>query len=477
MDRLYKRNFLITAGMILLSFLVLGGIFLALSYQYVMSDRTKTLQSDAEYVSDWMGYVMDMNYFATDESVEQTLTSVAQIADADVMIADTDGTILIYTDSEGNFQQDYAGLVITDSSLEEMDGEETYTGRSTLGIYEKRHFVAISPISMSSRGETSIVAYAVVTTSAAELSEMWENFIVIFIVVAIVVLILAMIMTYITSIRQTKPLEEMAVTVRRFGQGEYNLRVDDKGRKDEVGQLAKAFNAMADSIALQETRRQEFVANISHELKTPMTTITGFVDGILDGTIPQEKAADYLKIVSSETKRLNRLVRKMLDISKLQSPEYVTGHEKFDLCENMVQMLLSLEGKINSKGLNVDVQMPEHAVMVWGEPDAITQVGYNLMDNAIKFAYPNTVLGLSIITKDDKAYVSVTDHGPTIPPEELSLIFDRFHKSDKSRSLDKDGVGLGLYIVKTILNNHRESITVTSENDVTTFTFTMTLAK
>jgi signal transduction histidine kinase len=121
--------------------------------------------------------------------------------------------------------------------------------------------------------------------------------------------------------------------------------------------------------------------------------------------------------------------------------------------------------------------MPEEPLKVWGEPDAITQVGYNLMDNAIKFSPPGGVIQLRIAAKDGKAYVTIRNQGPTIPAEELPLIFDRFHKSDKSRSMDKDGVGLGLYIVKTILNNHREQITVTSENGVTAFTFTMTLAR
>jgi signal transduction histidine kinase len=253
--------------------------------------------------------------------------------------------------------------------------------------------------------------------------------------------------------------------------------VDAHGRRDETGQLAEAFNSMADSLSKAETRRQEFIANISHELKTPMTTIAGFTDGILDGTIPAEKAPEYLQLVSSETRRLSRLVRKMLDLSKLQAEESITGHEQFDLGENMYQMLFSLEGKITARHLDMDIQIPDEPVMVWGEPDAITQVGYNLMDNAIKFSPEGAVIGLSITTRDNKAYVSIRNRGETISPEELSLIFDRFHKTDRSRSMDKDGVGLGLYIVKTILNNHKESITVTSENGITQFTFTLTLAR
>ncbi len=248
------------------------------------------------------------------------------------------------------------------------------------------------------------------------------------------------------------------------------------GRPDEMGELARAFNAMADSLAKAEAQRSEFIANVSHELKTPMTTISGFADGILDGTVPPEREAAALETISSETKRLARLVRRMLDLSRLQSGEGITAQEQFDAVELTARALVSLEGKISAKGLDVVVDLPEEPVLVWGEPDAITQVCYNLLDNAIKFAHEGGHLWVSIRREGAKALVTVKDEGATIPPEELDSIFDRFHKSDKSRSMDRDGVGLGLYIVKTILNEHRENITVESAEGLTTFTFSLTLA-
>ena len=242
-----------------------------------------------------------------------------------------------------------------------------------------------------------------------------------------------------------------------------------------MGELAEAFNAMADSLARSEQRRSEFVANVSHELKTPMTTIAGFADGILDGTIPPEKEKEYLKIISSETRRLSRLVRSMLDLSRLQSDERL-AQQQFDVSETLVRTLVSLESKVNGKALEVDTQLPDEPVQVWGDQDAITQVCYNLLDNAIKFSRQGGTLGISVTTKGAKAYVSIRDEGETIPPEEVSLIFDRFHKTDHSRSEDRDGVGLGLYIVKTILNSHKENITCESQDGKTTFTFTLTRA-
>lgn len=478
MNKLYIRNFALTACMILISFVVLGGAFLGLSYYYTISERTGALKTDAEYVSVLIGNEMEWGMGASDEWMMQTMQAVSMISSVDVILTDANGVVLYYTDGADEDNLDnYVGMSITESILRQMQEQGTYSGFASLDLYAKPRVVSGYPVYVRSLYGTNVVGYVLVSAQSAALIEMWHALLLIFVTVALAVFCLAMVLSYISSVRLTRPLQEMAAAVRRFGQGEFDVRVEEGSRTEEINELARAFNTMANSLAQSETRRQEFVANISHELKTPMTTISGFTDGILDGTIPPEKASEYLQVVSSETKRLSRLVRKMLDISKLRSEQNVIGHEQFDLCEIMCQMLLSLEVKINDRHLDMDVQIPQEAVMVWGEPDAITQVGYNLMDNAIKFSPNGSVIQLIITTKDNKAYVTVRNHGPTISPEELPLIFDRFHKSDKSRSMDKDGVGLGLYIVKTILNNHKEDITVTSENGVTTFTFTMTLAR
>ena len=215
---------------------------------------------------------------------------------------------------------------------------------------------------------------------------------------------------------------------------------------------------------------------MSHELKTPMTTISGYVDGILDGTIPPERHHYYLQIVSDETKRLSRLVRSMLDISRLQEhgiPEEKKTH--FDLEECAGQVLITFEQKITAKEIEVEADMPMHPVYTLAMEDAITQVIYNLIDNAVKFCPQKGTLGLKIREGGGKAYVSVSNTGQTIPPEELPLLFDRFHKLDRSRTQNRDGWGLGLYIVKTIICSHGENIRVTSRDGKTEFTFTMPL--
>ena len=293
-----------------------------------------------------------------------------------------------------------------------------------------------------------------------------------------VVLLIAVIASSITSAHQTRPLTEMAEAARKFGRGEFDVRVNSyKDRCDEIGELAEAFNSMANSLEKVESQRADFIANVSHELKTPMTTIAGFAEGILDGTIPPEKEREALNVVVSETRRLSRLVRRMLDLSRLNAlTETVTAQEQFDITEIMSRVLVSLEGRITGRGLDVDAQFPEDPVMVWGDPDAVTQVCYNLLDNAAKFAAQGTDITVQITKKDGKALITVRNLGATIPPDELPLLFERFHKADYSRSVDREGVGLGLYIVKTILGNLKENITATSEDGVTQFTFTLTLA-
>ena len=483
MNSMYKRQFMMMAGMILISFALLGVAFITLSYQYTVREKRSSMESIASNVSEYTSEVFTGTITASNQSFLRYVESMAKAADASIMICQRDGEIFYFSDGQGSYQVIDASVPA--SMTRSVLDTGVYEGISTLGgVFSEQRYVTgkairlnavyIQPGQVTVQPET--IGMVFVAAETENITEMWRAFAQIFFFTAIVVLCIAFITTSVTSLRQTKPLKEMAEAARKFGHGEFETRVEVGNRKDEVGELAEAFNAMAESLAQSEAKRSEFVANVSHELKTPMTTIAGFADGILDGTIPPEKEQEALRTISSETRRLSRLVRRMLDLSRLQSAENVTAQEQFDISELMVRVLLSLETKINQSGLDVATNLPEEPVMVWGDPDGITQVCYNLLDNAIKFSQEKGVITISITTKGGKAHVSVRNVGDTIPAEELPLLFDRFHKSDKSRSEDRDGVGLGLYIVKTILNNHKENITVTSENGVTEFTFTLTLA-
>ena len=483
MKSLYGRQFLLTAGMVLISFALLGASFFVLSYRYTLQETRQSIQRNIDDVARFTANVREEGVGVRSMAYQLYVANVAHIANAFVLITEADGEMVLCSDG-GTVAAGLSGQYIPEDIARQVVEQGDYKGMTTLGgLFPEKRFVAATPITVTTQNpftgqaEEALAGVAYMAAEVSDLTELWRAFTSIFFFTAVVVLCIAFITSSITSLRQTKPLKEIAETARKFGHGEYEVRVTGyESRKDEVGELAEAFNAMADSIAKSEERRSEFVANISHELKTPMTTIAGFSDGILDGTIPQEKERAALQTISSETRRLSRLVRRMLDLSRLQSAENITAQEQFDVSEVMLRVLVSLENKINARHLDVDTQLPDGAVEVWGDPDAITQVCYNLLDNAIKFSDEGSTMGISITTKGGKAHVAVRNQGQTIPPDELAMIFDRFHKSDKSRSVDRDGVGLGLYIVKTILNNHKENISVTSQDGVTEFVFTLTLA-
>ena len=406
------------------------------------------------------------------------MANIALISDSFVIVAGPDGEILYATD--GSKIYDYQNASLPSSVTTQVLRHGNYAGLTNLeGIYPERRYTAGLPITVTLLGQTVNQGLVLVSADASNLSQMWSATATIFFFSAVVVLLISVVASTITSAHQARPLNEMAEAARKFGQGEFDVRVTSyEGRCDEISTLAEAFNAMANSLEKVESQRSEFIANISHELKTPMTTISGFAEGILDGTIPPEREKESLQIVVSETRRLSRLVRRMLDLSRLNalSENSITAQETFDLTETMSQVLISLESKITARNLDVEVHMPEEKLMVWGDPDSVTQVCYNLLDNAAKFAAPGTAITVQITKKDGKAVTTIKNLGATIPPDELPLIFDRFHKADYSRSMDREGVGLGLYIVKTILGNLKETISVTSEDGVTQFTFTLTLA-
>ena len=295
---------------------------------------------------------------------------------------------------------------------------------------------------------------------------------------ALAVLSLALVMSLVISKKLSEPLDEMTAAARRFAHGDFSVRVrEDKGT-DELAALTSSFNAMADSLERSEELRNEFIANVSHELKTPMTTIAGFADGILDGTIPKDQEDKYLATIADETRRLSRLVRHMLSLSRMRSEgSDMTKRRDFDLNELIIRTMLNFETRCEDKRLDVDLQLPEVHMSVTADPDSITQVLYNLVDNAVKFADPGTPITVGLRKENGKAYVSVKNLGESIPADDLPLIFDRFHKSDRSRSRDRDGVGLGLYLVKSILDAHNEDIAVTSEGGATEFVFTLTLSR
>ena len=287
------------------------------------------------------------------------------------------------------------------------------------------------------------------------------------------VMIAAVIAVYFITQRIVSPLENMKVAVKRFGKGDFSARVTVQG-SDEVSELGVAFNNMADSLEKLEKMRSSFLASVSHDLRTPMTTIAGFIDGIMSGAIPQEKHEYYLGIISDEVHRLSRLVSQLLDVSRLESGDRKMNFESFDAAEIARVVLISFEQKIDDKMLEVEFYSECDEMVAYADKDAIHQVLYNLCHNAIKFANEGGKFRVKLNNIDQRRMIiSVFDQGQVISDEDKKFVFERFYKTDSSRGLDKNGVGLGLYICKTIIDAHDEEIGVRSAEDGTEFYFTL----
>ena len=476
MNSAFFRSFLLTATLIFLSFLTLGVLFVGLASNFLTEQQRGQLEHYADFVLGLAGWgVSDWAYIGGNgEPVIEpklsllpdfwnNMTWVSTLTDTTIFVADSTGKILICSDLR------YIGGAVSDDTLQSIQTSKVLGARALDGLIVGDR-VSVGRTLGSPSG--LVGGYLVVSATVAGQSSLLSGFTRLFLMAGLIVLLFSCVSAYLASRRMARPMQLMAHASRSFAQGEFDIRVPRGKSADEVDELAEAFNAMADALQKAEELRSGFIANVSHELKTPMTTIAGFIDGVLDGTIPAEKQTEYLTATRAEVIRLSRLVSNMLNIARLQAGQ-TPAPRPFDIVELLCRTLLSFEGAIERKGIRVETHLPEEAVVVLADPDVITQVVYNLLDNAVKYGAESGRLWVALAKKGGKLHVSVRNEGPTIPPEDLPYVFERFHKADKSRGVDKASLGLGLYIVKTILGNMHESITATSKNNVTEFTFTL----
>ncbi len=375
-----------------------------------------------------------------------------------ILIADANGNVIISSEESGvvpeyALPEELTTSIKQNQSVSRVDNLD--------GIFPSRYLVAGCPVCSNSDENSAVIGIVIVGASSTNVSSMAESAINTIVVSCLWVMLAALIAVYFITEKIISPLKAMNRAAKNYAAGVFDVRVPVNGR-DEVAQLAMAFNNMANSLANAENLRQSFLANVSHDLRTPMTTIAGFIDGILDGAIPPDKQPYYLELIASEVRRLSRLVSSLLDISRIQAGDRKFTKTSFDICEMARQILISFEQRIEEKKLDVVFACDLDKVMVFADRDAIHQVLYNLCDNAVKFSKVGGLYRVRIVEQNKKVHVSVYNEGQGIPESEIAYVFDRFYKSDKSRGLDKTGVGLGLYIVKTIIDAHDEDIWVKS---------------
>ena len=363
------------------------------------------------------------------------------------------------------------GAQIPRNVLDQMaGGQKAMFDSGTLGgVYDKGQYTA-GCVLTDAAGQVRGYAFASSNTSALNgyVADMFSTFI----LSAGLMLLISSLLSVVFTTRLTLPLRRIAEAARKFGAGDFSTRVPVEG-EDEVAQLAVTFNNMAANLEAIDSSRSNFMGNIAHELRTPMTSVKGFVDGMLDGTIPPELYNHYLGVVSQEVGRLTRLIQNMLDISKLEAGEYQVNARSYDVWESITGAALAAEQRIESGKIQIQGLVPERT-MVYADPDLVHQVVYNLLDNAIKFTPEEGIIRFGVTRSGGQVTVSIWNTGPGIAPEALPFVFDRFFKEDRSRGLNTRGSGLGLHICKVLVNLSGGKIWVESqEGEWCRFSFTL----
>ena len=475
MNSAYWRLYRTMAVLLLTAVLLLGVVFNVFMYHYSVSYQENALSVDCDNMVDLSKAYHSVGLLGRNINFKTSISTASRIADSDTLICDPDGYVVICSDSVQGCT--HLGRKISSTYVKRAFAKGKVSSSSMVStVYDEARLAVAMPLLADDGTQLGVVI------SSSPMTGVYANLAKtagVFLAVGVLVLLVSLILMLVATHKQGQPLRKLAAAARQLGHGNLDVRLEtDPKAGVEYSELVVAFNNMASSLQSTEAQRQEFIANVSHELKTPMTTIAGYMDGMLDGTIPPEQHAHYMQIVSDEVRRLSRLVRSMLEISRAQSVGVDKSRRtRFDVADVVGQTLLSFEQRIESKHLDVQADLPEEPAFTMADCDAITQVVYNLLDNAIKFCNEGGLLGVQMWFQNGKINVSISNTGETIAPEELPLVFERFHKTDKSRSRNPDGAGLGLYIVKTIICSHGEDITVESHDGKTAFCFTLPLLK
>ncbi len=462
----FFKTFIITAVLIIASFLFLGIVVITSAGRYFDNVRKAELEkyanntahmAGANVYGDRLNVTLDLMFF---------ITTIARSTDTLIFISDTRGDILAASGLNASLE----GQTIPSDLMALAEKGEKLPVSNFGRLFDAPQIAVVRPV-MTRQGH--VVGYLYLATPSSQPSTLSGSFFRMYALIALFVLFVSCSAAYFLTSRMTQPMKKMAQAAVRFSRGAFDVRVEVDRGSQEMEELSTAFNAMADALQKADALRSDFIANVSHELKTPMTVISGFITGIQDGTIPPDRQEKSLETVRLEVLRLSRLVSRMLDIARLQSESPNANAVTFDVRELLLQTLLSFEAAVEARGIEVKLDLPEEAVPVWGDPDAVTQVIYNLLENAVKHTPPGRAIGLTLVKKGNRRFITVRNEGDPIPAEEWPYVFDRFHKADRSRGMDPSGLGLGLYIVKTILGHMNEDVWVHSDENGTNFTFSL----
>ena len=382
-----------------------------------------------------------MEELQKDEQFRQLAATAAVISEMDILVCDMDGHVLLSTDAtmEGR------PVTIPSSVMDKVSADGTWAGRSRLDqIYSSKQFVGGVSVVNPTTGE---VLGAVFTVCASDsVDNLWRAFAGLLMMTGFVVLMISFMASSITTMRQIKPIREMAAATRQYADGDFDVRMNDYGREDEIGELAASFNNMAESLQQTERQRREFIANISHELKTPLASIKLLTDSILQNNMDMDTVKEFVADIGNEADRLNRMTAKLLSLTRAETPQPQES-EIIYMAPTVQRVAKMLRTNASWSGVTFCLELDEDTPVLILEDD-LYQIVFNLMENGIKYNLPGGTLTVHLGRQEDNAVLTVSDTGMGIPEDALEHIFERFYRVDKSHSKEIGGTGLGLSIVK-----------------------------
>lgn len=456
-NKLYLRLFFSVASVFLAGLLLFAGTMVFALASQQETERFDQLRNEALSIAESLQQV-DKGQNYSDE-IKRMASAFSNLNDSTVFFVNRSGLVSVCSDSINHVDCPHTDLTLDAATLRAVFTKGRYESTDDFGgIYDcAYHTVGVPILGQSASFDMAVFVSAKVDYHLDTFAEILGVCLVPFLASLAVIFLVV----FLISRNTMRPIREISEATKAMANGDFRCRVSET-RRDEIGELARHFNKMAESLGALENMSNSFVTNVSHDLKTPMTTIAGFVDGILDGTIPQSEHRRYLSIVSDEVKRLSNTVNTMLNLAKIQSGMTDISYTQVDLADLVFRVVLSFEHALTEKGIDVLGLDSMNPAFLDGDENLLFQALYNLVDNAVKFTQPGGYISFSISENNSDLELYIKNSGDGIPEKDLQHVFERFYKTDKSRSEDKSGAGVGLYIVKTIVENHGGTVTVKS---------------
>lgn len=433
-----------------------------------LEEKVALLENNVDRIADFTYTALTHKSKIVDLMYQDMIDNISANTQSNVMVFDKTGSVLVHSGGSTDSDDGY-DFVSKDISSVVLSGQKLVSTK----MFREENGDNLLTVGSALKNGKEIFGGVVFNQRIPEIKKVYKRmyhqleFLVFF------GIMFSAILFYLISRKITTPVKKISDAVNEFSKGNFEKRVEYTS-DDELGELAENINHMATSLGNLEKSRRSFISDVSHELRTPMTSISGFVEGILDGTIPPENRDEYLEIVLSESKRLSRLVTNLLQVSRMENGEMHINKTDFDINELVRIALVRFEMMITPKKIDVSLDIDDEKMTVFSDRDSVEQILTNLINNAVKFTPEGGKISIAIYRDGDKIHVRMRNSGPGIEPEKLEFIWERFYKTDSSRSMDKTGVGLGLYIVKKIIAMLGESITVKSTpGEYTEFEFTL----